>query len=153
MAFLLIILAVIAGRCKKDGISHVFKSFTLYEYQSIMDGTSSVIRVQMVIWYSGATIWKLNRGFFDPSNCNAVYLVSLIAEYVPVSLTPDWLVHLAAWSAPYCEFPYKLVNFRMKYTGESNNLLGRHRLLDPASHCTNSGSDLLDPPVCIHFTF
>ena len=50
-------------------------------------------------------------------------------------------------------FLYKLVNFRIKYTGESNNLLGWHRLLDPTSHCTNSGSDLLDQTSHYHFTF
>ena len=33
---------------------------------------------------------------------------------------------------------------------ESNNLLGLHRLLDPTSHCTNSGSDLLDPATYMH---
>ena len=46
-----------------------------------------------------------------------------------------------------------LVNFRIKHTGESNNLLGWDRLLDPTSHRTNSGSDLLDKPVYMHFTF
>ena len=44
-----------------------------------------------------------------------------------------------------------LINFRIKYTGESNNLLGWHRPLDPTSHCTNSGSDLLESTVCVHF--
>ena len=39
-----------------------------------------------------------------------------------------------------------------KCVAESNNLLGFHRLLDSASHCTNSGSDLLDSAVCMHFT-
>ena len=37
------------------------------------------------------------------------------------------------WVIPkrmYYEFPYQLVNFRIKYTGESNNLLGWHRLLN-----------------------
>ena len=39
-----------------------------------------------------------------------------------------------------------------KCVAESNNLLGLHRLLNPTSHCTNYGSDLLDPTVCMHFT-
>ena len=43
--------------------------------------------------------------------------------------------------------------FRIRYTGGSNNLLGLHRLLDPTSHCTNYGSDLLDPTVYMHFKF
>ena len=40
----------------------------------------------------------------------------------------------------------------IKYTAESNKSLGLHRLLNPTSHCTNYGSDLLDPTVCMHFT-
>ena len=39
-----------------------------------------------------------------------------------------------------------------KCVAESNNSLGFHRLLDSASHCTNSGSDLLDSAVRMHFT-
>ena len=49
----------------------------------------------------------------------------------------------------YYYFAYQLVNLRI--TAESNILLGWHRLLDPTGHCTNSGSDLLDPTVYLHF--
>ena len=62
-----------------------------------------IIRLQSIIFYSGAFVWKLNTAFLDSSSsCPTVFFLSIIDAYLPSPVAvPEFMVHLISSSAPH----------------------------------------------------
>lgn len=79
-------------------------SWTDAERDAVVHTAAPLMRAQLILFYGAAFFWKLCTGFFDPiSSCPTIFLMQQLSQWWwPVlGEPPDWLVQLAAWSAPY----------------------------------------------------
>jgi len=94
-AFLLSAAAVAVGSPRL-----LLQAWTGEERAAVFAGLSQCLRVQAALWYGGAFFWKLNRAFFEPSNCPALFFLQLVDYWLPVPL-PDSALSFIARSAPH----------------------------------------------------
>ena len=68
----------------------------------IIARSAPTVRSMMTIFYAAAAFWKLNSSFFDPiASCAPVFVLQLVAAYLPEALTPPALIDVVAWTAPH----------------------------------------------------
>ena len=93
--------------------AHLFESFYAAESAEgsangapstnrIVARCAPAVRAAMVIFYSAAAFWKFNSSFFDPvASCAPVFVMQLVAQYVPANVVPLGLTDFVVWTAPH----------------------------------------------------
>lgn len=76
-------------------------SFTRKEAQDIVAHMSAVVRIQLLLFYTSAALYKFNAGFMHPRfSCAPLFLVQLIDAYVPHSMQFPELINAVTAAAP-----------------------------------------------------
>ena len=81
--------------------SYSFSGFNHKEAGAVAVRTASIVRGQLILFYSAAALLKANEGFLTPYfSCAPIYLVQLMEQNIPTALLTPSIAWLATQSAP-----------------------------------------------------
>ena len=104
LALLIAVLTVLARRRKAAGGSVLrdqFVRFTRKEAADIMAHTTAIVRIQLLLFYTAAALYKFNEGFMHPRySCAPVYLIQLVEANLPRSMHHPQFLELVTAAAP-----------------------------------------------------
>ena len=105
---LLIAVLTVLRRRRRGGKQHdsvmdhsLVRGFTREEAVDIMAHTSSIVRIQLLLFYTSAALYKFISGFMHPRfSCAPLFLVQLMDAYLPISLQFPSLITAVTAAAP-----------------------------------------------------
>ena len=85
------------------GVKRLFSPMTsATERAALCREVMAVLRTDLMWFYIGAGVWKMNWGFLDTAgSCAPIYILQLLDAYLPSALAPPtWAIQLVNDTAP-----------------------------------------------------